>query len=69
MGAWVGEEPGGLLVFWIALGVAGIRAVIAATLLFVLADGIRRLVRVVPAVPPPWGVRPLRRAACAAPVF
>ena len=46
-GAWLGvaEELGGLLAFSVALWIAGLRAAIAATLLFVLVDGIRRLVR------------------------
>ncbi len=46
-GAWIGvaEELGGLLAFSIALRVAGLRTAIAVTLLFVLVDGIRRLIR------------------------
>ena len=50
-GAWVGvgEELGGLLAFSIALRIAGLKAAIAATLLFVLLDGARRLVRRRPA--------------------
>ena len=49
-GAWIGvvEELGGLLAFSIALRLVGLRTAIAVLLLFVLADGIRRL------CPTPW---------------
>ena len=40
----VAEELGGLLAFWIVLWGVGLKAAIAATLLFVLVDGTRRLV-------------------------
>ncbi len=39
------EELGGLLAFWIVLECAGLRAAIAATLVVVVADGARRLIR------------------------
>lgn len=39
------EEFGGLPAFWIVLECAGLRAAIAATLVVVVADGARRLIR------------------------
>ncbi len=41
----LGQELGGLILFWIVLWRFGLKPAIAATLLFVILDGARRLVR------------------------
>lgn len=44
----LGQELGGLILFWIVLWRFGLKPAIAATLLFVLIDGARRLIRGIP---------------------